>query len=61
MKITFEPDTKETRIADLKRRKANDLISETLCKRCHSLLLKGKSIIYYIGENGKVVKIKIKR
>ncbi|MFW9952384.1 MAG: hypothetical protein ACFFKA_19875 [Candidatus Thorarchaeota archaeon] len=60
MRITFEPDTKKTRIADLKRRKKNSLISESLFKKAMLELEKGKSLIYYVDINGKVEKFILK-
>ena len=60
--ITFEKDTKETRIADLNRRLKFNHISDTLFDRAMKSLKLGKSIIYYVdGNTGKVKNIKVKK
>lgn len=58
MKVIFEPNTKETRIADLKRRKKFNLITNTLFKKAMIELEKGNRIQYTVDENFKVISYK---
>lgn len=62
MEITFEKDTKETRIADLERKYKFDKISDTLYKRAIKSLELGKTVIYEVDANtAKVKNIKVKK
>lgn len=51
MKIAFEKDTKENRIADIKHKFACKQISKQLFRKALTLLEAGKRLIYYVDSN----------
>lgn len=59
--IKYEPNTKETRIANLLDRKKYFLISNIFFNRAMKALENNKTVIYYTKDNGQVVRIQIKK
>lgn len=60
MKITYEANTQETRIADLERKYKYSKICDSLFERAMRALKLGKTVIYTInGNTGKVKSIQI--